>query len=163
MASLSLSNLSLSNQMKPSVKNQKQSSTVPVSVTKKLSRAHCNLNCPNYSKLFRVGRRLFELPLWEWSGPSIWMWIDITWSNVVFWRRWRLYTTGESKNNLTNSNNLFLRKVKLLDVKWFDKMIYRLILYMDLVILSQLRKKKRWCVSVYITKKDAICKLKTHD
>ena len=51
----------------------------------------------------------------------------------------------------------------MLDVKKSDKMIYRLTLYMDPVILSQLRKKKLYCVSATITEKDVICKLKTPD
>ena len=92
------------------------------------------------------------------------MWLDIAWSNVVFWRYRRIYTTGELKSNLTNSNSLFLRKVKLLDVKWSDKeMIYRLNFMLDPAILSQLPKKKLCCVSVAGTENNAICKLKNDD
>ena len=92
------------------------------------------------------------------------MWIDITWSNVVFWRWRSISTTGEFKSYLTNSNNRPLRKVKLLDVKWSDKkMIYHLIFHMDPATLSQLRKKKLCCVLVLLTKTNAICKLKNDD
>ena len=89
--------------------------------------------------------------------------INITWSNVVFWRWHRIWTTSEFKSNVTNSNNLILRKVKLLDVKWSDnKMIYRLIFVVS-ATLSQLRKKKLCCVSVAITQNNVTCKLKNDD
>ena len=51
----------------------------------------------------------------------------------------------------------------MLDVRWFEKMIFRSNLKLGPVTLSQLRKKKLFSVLVSKTKKDAICKWKNYD
>ena len=66
-------------------------------------------------------------------------------------------------NLIIQFNYLILRKVKLLDAKWSDKMISRLNFDLDPVTPLQLRKKKLCCVSATIAEKNAICKCQNDD